>query len=284
MSDEKDVGVEHQKKEIEIKDNAKLDEILRGYRVLYFDKENFIAKEFGISSIRIYDKSNLSISRYGDDLFTRTRNKLIKDPEMLTQKEQLKILADRGLWGEEQEKELTELRRKAQEIVDQKSEIESLIAELDEKDKNKEQKHKKYNDKLEKVAQEWIDVYSKYMEVVALNDNFFGDTIEAQAEIAQRKGWLVSSVCKHLDDEGKPFDDTYNPDFRLWKSVEELEKDIQDKHLVSLMTECMSYWQSKEEGESFFVESPEDLIFGSDGDTAKNTESDSSQEQETPSK
>jgi len=37
MSDEKDVGIEHKKQEIEVKDNAKLEEVLRGYRILYFD-------------------------------------------------------------------------------------------------------------------------------------------------------------------------------------------------------------------------------------------------------
>jgi len=45
------------------------------------------------------------------------------------------------------------------------------------------------------------------------------------------------------------------------------------------MTECMDYWESRTEGESFFAESPEDLKFDSDGDTVDNTESDSTQAQ-----
>ena len=282
MSDEKDVGVEHKKKEIEVKDNAKLEEVLRGYRILYFDEENFLAKKFKINSIRIYDKSVLSISRYGDDLFTRTKNRLQKDPNMLTQQEQLKILTERGLWSKEREEELAALRQKAQQIIEEKGEAESLIAELSGNKKDVE-KSKKLHNKLEKIGREWIDVYGKYMEVVALNDNYFSDTIESQAEIAQRKGWIVSTVCKHVNGDGKPLPEEYNQEDCLWKNVEDFDKYMRGDGLISMMTECMDYWESRNEGESFFVESPEDLKYDSDGDTAKNTESDSTQAETTDS-
>ena len=276
MSDEKDVGVEHKKKEIEAKDNAKLEEVARGYRILYFDEKHFLAKKFKINSIRIYDKSVLSISRYGDDLFTRTKNKLQKDPNMLTQQEQMKILTGRGLWGEEKEKELLELKNKAAEIIEDKSGVESLIAEISDKDPKKAEKSKNLHKKLEKIGNEWIDIYGRYMEVVSLNNVYFGDTIEAHAETAQRKGWMVSSVCKHMN--GKELlPNKYNPDNQLWKTVEDFDEEMRDNNLVSMMTECMDYWESRDEGESFFAESPEDLSSDFDGDTPNNMESDSTQ-------
>jgi len=267
MSDEKDVGIEHKKQEIEVKDNAKLEEVLRGYRILYFE----------INSIRIYDKSVLSISRYGDELFTRTKNKLQKDPDMLTHKEQLDILTERGLWSKEREEELTNLRKRAGDIINEKGEIESIISELGEEKKKDSVKSKKLQEKLEKVGNEWIDVYSQYMEVVALNDNYFSDTIESQAEIAQRKGWLVSTVCKNLNDDNKPLPDEYNSEKCLWETVDQLEVHMRDNNLIAIMSECMSYWEARTEGESFFVESPEDLKLDSDGDTVDSTESDSTQ-------
>jgi len=283
MSDKKDVGVEQKKEEIEVKDNAKLEEVSRGYRILYFDEKNFLAKKFSISSIRIYDKSVLSISRYGDELFTRTRNKLIKDPEMITQKEQLRILTERGLWGPNEETELATLRKSASDIINEKGEVESLIAAINSDDKKNVEKTKKLNDRLEKIGKDWIDIYSKYMDVVALNDMYFGDTIEAQAQTNQRKGWLVSCVCLHMDKDNKPFPDKYNSENRLWTAVEDFEKEMESSSLISIMTECMEYWESKDEGESFFVESPDDLSFGSDGDTVKNTESGSTPTQNTVS-
>lgn len=275
MSDEKDVGVEHKKKEIEVKDNAKLEEVLRGYRILYFDEKHFLAKQFKINSIRIYDKSVLSISRYGDEMFTRTKNKLQKDSNMLTQQEQLRILTERGLWSTEREEELVALRQQAQNIIEEKSDVESLISELSGEKKKDSDKSKKLQVRLEKIGKEWIDVYSKYMEVVALNDTYFRDTIESQAETSQRKGWIVSCVCKHLNGDDKPLPEGYDSETCLWKNIEDFEKYMKGDGLVSMMTECMDYWESRDEGESFFVESPEDLKYGSDGDMVKTTEPDS---------
>ncbi len=277
MSDEKDVGIEQQKKEIEVLDNAKLEEVLRGYRILYFDEKHFLAKQFKINSIRIYDKSVLSISRYGDELFTRTKNKLQKDPEMLTHKEQLDILTERGLWSKDREEELANLRQRAGDILDEKGEVESLIAEMTGDKKKDAAKSKKLQNKLESVGKDWVEVYSQYMQVVALNDNYFRDTIESQAEIAQNKGWLVSSICKNLNGDDKPLPDEYSVENCLWKTVAEFDVNMRDDGLVSIMSEAMNYWESRAEGESFFVESPEDLNFDSDGDTVDNTESGSIQ-------
>ena len=279
MSDEKDVGIEHKKQEIEVKDNAKLEEVLRGYRILYFDEKHFLAKEFKINSIRIYDKSILSISRYGDELFTRTKNKLQKDPNMLTHKEQLDILTQRGLWSKEREEELSDLRKRAGDILGEKGEVESLMAELDGAKKKSSEKSKKLQERLQKIGNEWIEVYSQYMEVVALNDNYFSDTIESQAEVAQRKGWMVSAVCKHLNGDEKPLLDEYNSENCLWKTVEDFEVHMRENNLIAIMSECMNYWEARDEGESFFVESPEDLKSDSDGDTVLNTGSDSTQAQ-----
>jgi hypothetical protein len=259
MSDEKDVGVEHKKKQVEIEDNLRLLELTRGYRILMFKEDHFLARLFKIDSIRIYDKSILALSRYGDEMFTRTRNRLMKDGEFLTYQEQMGYLKERGLWSEEREKELMDLRKRASEITEKRSE---KMSDLDNADSEKVTE--KLRKEIEEIGQYWVDVYKQYSELVNINYLYFSDTIEMQAETAQRKAWIVSCVTKN---EG---DDKYDPNKRLWKDIEELDSNMRKEDMTSLIQECVLYWDINYGGESFFAESPEELTSDSDGESQKN--------------
>jgi hypothetical protein len=260
MSDNvKDVQEQYTKDAVDAEDNVKLLEMNRGYRIAKFNEDNFLARRHKIKSIRIYDKSILALSRYGDELLTRTRNRLMKDPDQLTYDEQLRILTDRGLWSSEREREMTDVRTKAKEIQEERNKILSKI---------KSAKNKKETEELRKKDEEIVelfkDIYIKYFELTNLNMIYFSDTIEVQAETAQRKGWIVSCVCL---DKG---DDEYNPENRIWKDVDELEKDLTIENLQSLISECVMFWEfSGVGGESFFEESLEGSMSESNSEAQK---------------
>lgn len=250
MSNVKDVVETHEKEAVAAEDNIKLQEMLRGYRVVYFKEDHFLARRHNIKSIRIYDKSVLALSRYGDEMLTRTRNRLMKDPEMLTYEEQMRILEERGLWDDEREKELLDLRNKAREMQEDREKILSKLQES--KTKETTAKYKKEEEKLVKLFQ---DVYIKYAELTNINLQYFQDTIEMQSQTAQRKGWTVSSVCFNKEEDVE-----YNPDSKIWGSVGELEKDLNIENLEAILNECTMFWEfSGTGGDSFFAESPEGL-------------------------
>ena len=235
-------------------DNKRLQEVLRNYRILYLDKDNFIRKLFNIESIRIYDKSLLKISKYGDNEFTRERNRLLRDGDFLTYKEQMDILKKRGIWSEENENRIDQLRHQADEFIEEKD---ALLTKLD----NGDQSVKK---RLNKIKDEIVKIHNELLELLGFQVNFFRDTIEMRAQIKQQMGWMVSAVCRN-DGEDK-----YNENKRLFKSVEDLEEHLNESDFVSLLNECNSYWSLMEgKQESFFAESPEELILESDGKRAK---------------
>lgn len=235
---------------VEAEDNIILQETLRGYRVLYLDNENnkthFITRQFGIKSIRIYDKSIMAISKYGDSLFTRTRNSLMRDKDVVTYQEQMRYLEERGLWSEDHEKNLEKLRVRAASLLDESK---------------KDKKGKKSKSPVDESVELWGKIYSEFSELAAMQVLFFQDTLELQAEEAQRKGWIVSAVTKN---EGK---DDYDSNNKLWTDIDHLEKNLRKNEMTDLITECANYWEfATEDKSSFFAESPEDLISDSDGE------------------
>lgn len=236
-------------------DNEKLQETLRGYRVLFFNPTHFLHRLFNVDSIRVYDKSILALSRYGDDLYTKTKNRMIKDREYLTYSEQLKLLKERGIWDEQKEADLQTMREKARKILDDRNEVINRMAAVE----NTEEAEKLKKESMD-MMQTWVDLYSSFSEIATLNYIYFKDTIEMQAEIAQRKGWLVTCLTHN---EG---DDKYDKSKRLWKDIDDLDLVLRRETMEALLSECISYWESYAREESFFAGSPEELILGSVGE------------------
>ena len=205
--------------------------------------------------------SVLALSRYGDEMLTRTRNRLMKDPDMLTYEEQMKILEERELWDDEKEKDLLDLRNKSREMQEDREKLLSKLQSA--RTKETKEKYKKEEMDLVKLFQE---VYIKYAELTQLNLQYFQDTIEMQAQTAQRKGHMVSCVCADKKEDAE-----YNPDSRIWGSVEALEKDLNIESLEAILTECTMFWEfGGKEGDTFFAESPEGLTSDSSSKVQKN--------------
>jgi hypothetical protein len=255
----KDVSAASEKKAVESEDNIRLEDISRGYKIFYLSKDHFLSRLYNIDSIRIYDKSIMSISRYGDELYTRTRNRLIKDPDMLTYDEQLRYLSERGLWSDEHEERLAKLREKVAEANEDKDFLKSRIVSSD-----SNEEVKSTGEQMNNVVKIYTDFFNEYSDLLTLNLTYFKDTLEMQAEMAQMKGWIVSSVTKNVGG-GR-----YNPDDRLWKSIDDLNRDLKEHNFISIKDECVSFWGfGNSGGESFFAESPEELTSGSDGEDLK---------------
>ncbi len=279
MSDNvKDVNESNEQKSVTALDNARLEETLRGYRVLYFNQDHFLARLFKIDSIRIYDKSILSISSYGDRMFTKTKNILMKNMDILTYQEQMEILESRGLWNDEREKELDELKNRARELSEDKDKKMSKVQSSRSKKKQKEE-----SEEAEKMVELYREIFEKFTELAGINYFYFKDTIEMQCEQAQRKGWIVSAVCRNVDDDGKDLPCRHDTENQVWADTQSLESDMKDKDLTSLISECINYWDFQSGGgDSFFAESPDELTSGSDGEPQNDSTSNSSREQETP--
>lgn len=244
-------------------DNIFLEEVLRGFRILYLNENHFLKKLFNIDSIRIYDKSMLSVSKYGDMEFTRERGRLMDDPTYKTQEEQLALLKKRGIWSEDHDKKMNDLRIEVDELIRERNVLFERIEKAEKANKKKE-KEKAVMDS-EALAVRMEKLHKELMEMTNTYTMFFRDTIELRSQMVQYMGWVVSAVCK---DEG---DEKYDPSKTLWKDIASLEMDLKDNDFTLLLNECADFWNSSQpESESFFAESPEELTPGFDGETPKN--------------
>jgi len=258
--DVKDVGKKDLRDEahaIHTEDNLRLEESLRGYRVLYLSDKNFIKKLFNINSIRIYDKTFLNISRYGDEEFTKERNRLIRNGDYLTYAEQMKILKDRGVWSEDHEDEIAKLKEESENILEEKDRLFSKIANAESEDDAAG-----YRENAEELAKEISKIHDRLLELLNVQVTYFRDTIEMRAQMRQQLGWIVSSVCR---DDGQA---KYDNSKTLWKSIEDIESDLNQIDITQLLNECTDFWNAlSRDSESFFGESPEEVTSDSDGDT-----------------
>jgi len=243
-------------------DNALLDEVLRGYRILYLSEKNFIKKLFDVDSIRIYDKSILKVSKYGDQEFTQERNRLIMSGDYLTQSEQMEYLKKRGVWSDEHETRMRNMRKEVDEMILERDKLFEQAEQAEKNNKKKILKDTKAN--IDALGDRMFKLHEELMELTATSITYFRDTIEMRAQMRQHMGWIVSAVCRN---EGE---DKYSIDGMLWKNVEEIEDDLKDHDFTLILNECASFWNSSDsESESFFAESPEELIPDSAGELQK---------------
>lgn len=247
-----------QREEITALDNARIEEIVRGYRILFLSEKHFLRKFLKSDSIRIYDKSFISVSRYGDRLFTSTKNNLLTDKEniYLTYKEQFNILESRGVWGSSQEQRMVDLRDKVSDLIKEKDEVFSYMSAGDDT-----VDIQKLGERAESLAKQINDTHAELIELINTQYVFFSDSVEIQASQMQKLGYVVSAVTENSGD------DVYDNSKCLFKTVPDMENKLRSLEITELMTECYRYWNlSSVDSESFFAESPEELILGSSGE------------------
>jgi len=235
------------KEETTIKENEVLDKTHRIYMVYELPQKSFLRQKYGIDRIRIYDKDIMPILRYGNMIFAKEKGRLIREGEAITVYEQRKIAEENGWWTDEDEKELEQLSEIVQERL---RALEYAVAEHQEADEND---RPKLGEEVDKRNEELTEAMDKYYRKLTIKTNIFGHTVEFIALERQKLAFLAAAVCY---DEG---DDRYDPEKRIWKTVEDLENgDFRLEDLSDLIFTAESYWNSGGNLENpFFGGSPE---------------------------
>ncbi len=158
------------------------------------------------------------------DAYTHKYNKLMRDPDLLTKKQMLKIMEERGIWGKEQEDKYTNLQDDMQEIrlATQKLRANAERRKVPEDDP----RVKKDLDNLRKQFE------GKHREGIAMLEDkasYLSRTIEASAEEEEIKTKL--SLCVKF------------PDGTLvWPTIEDLEAETDRLAIIKITQESMFFW------------------------------------------
>ena len=207
----------------EIEDNIKLSEVENGYRIV---------KGTPWGDVRIYKDTIMWVAQAGDEAFSKKRFELLSDKTYPTLEENMEVLAERGIWTEDNEKHIDDL---AQEII---ALYQKQAAAKKETERNgiKMQIDKKMSD---------------YLEALQEKDAILGYSVEMRADIERRTAMIVKAVRKHIEDEND-----YKKLPQVWPTTEALlNEDIKDFSYI--MQEAQKFWSGVElGGESFFDESP----------------------------
>ncbi len=149
------------------------------------------------------------------DAYARAFNRLIDDPTLKTKKQMENLLSSRGIWGEDQDKQIENLR-------DNMRDVELDVAGL--------RKRKKYNKaSMNRLRKTWIDNRSKITELLSEKTTFLANTVEGRAEEEEVKVKLFLCV-KHPDGT------------LVWNTLEELNDETDKISVVRLVNEAMLFW------------------------------------------
>jgi len=149
------------------------------------------------------------------DAYAKAFNRLIDDPDLKTRKQMEATLKNKGIWGEEQEKEVEGLR-------DDMRATELDVAGL--------HKKKTYNKAtMNRLRTTWMEKRARITELITEKTSFLANTIEGRSEEEEVKVKL--SLCVKY------------PDGTLvWNSVEELNNEINKFAVIRLVNEAMLFW------------------------------------------
>ena len=203
---------EQTKKElIETATSANLEQELQtGIRTVSTNKYGKV--EIRFPTIRIDSDAN----KIYTDYFTR----LFKEGKYLTFREMTKTLASRGIWGEDEEKELNLLRTR----------LTNKSLDLADFNKLSDEAKEKIKDKIEIITSEISAARMSIFNLAFQKANLYENTIEKKAEKMALLYKVQQCVINIESNE------------LIWKSVDEL---IDDRHPDSqrILNECVSMWQ-----------------------------------------
>lgn len=149
------------------------------------------------------------------DAYARAFNRLIDDPTLKTRKQMENLLSSRGIWGEDQEKQIESIRESMRDV-------ELSVAKM--------RKNKKYNRAtMNRLRKSWMDSRSEITDLLSEKNAFLANTVEGRAEEEEVKVKLFLCVK--------------NPDGTLvWNTIEELNDETDKVSVVRLVSEAMLFW------------------------------------------
>ncbi|MEK6923284.1 MAG: hypothetical protein AABW84_01120 [Nanoarchaeota archaeon] len=168
------------------------------------------------------------------NLYSKVYNRLLRDPEMLTRAEMKKLLEQKGLWGEEQEKIIDNIREEMRAV-------ELQVVTLRAKNKNPNKAT------VNRLKKQWYELQNKIRDMVVERENYYSNTVEGRAEEEQLKSKL--SLCVKYPDGN-----------RVWSSLDILDEETERHNVVTIMNAAMLFWMGLTQ--EIISDLPAKLIFG----------------------
>ena len=203
-------------------------ELKNGYRVLTLDKfrnrENVIIHIF---------HPNQGIDSEASEAYGRTYSKFIKDPDIMTKKQLLKVLEEKGVWGAEEDALVESAREDMREI-------EFQVAKM--------RKAGNFNkDRMNSLRSQWFEFKNKLHTLLVEQQMILANTVEGYAESSERLVKL-SHCVKFADGT------------RVWENVEAINVESDRIALTTMAQEATMFWLGLTN--EIINELPAKLIFG----------------------
>lgn len=234
-------------KDIQVKEDEMFEDIAQSYIIYNIPEKSALIKKLKTDKLRVYDKDIFYITRLGDQLYFEEKTRLLDEGKLKTNMEMGKLLQERGLWTDEDEKRIDELRKHIQEYFKERDYLISNYLGMKEKYREKEK------EEIQKFDVAVIAAFDELTGKLAEKTSLFGGTVESTALEKQAIGFLIGAVCFDKGEE------EYNPENRVWKDINDFENNYLKRiDLESLLAFATQYWNIKSSGEiPFFGESPD---------------------------
>ena len=166
----------------------------------------------------------------------------LKDPDILSKKQMLKILADKGIWGETEENKLDSLREDMRAI-------EFTVAKM--------RKRGNVNKAvMAKHRETWKQKRFEINVLLSEKNSYLSNTVEGRAEEAEIRTRL--SLCVKFPD-GQ----------RVWPTMQALDEETDRSALSVVINSAMLFWAGLTQ--EIIDELPVNILFGRESTDQKNS-------------
>lgn len=197
-------------------------------------------KSVFLSSFRGKDSAELVIHKvtsgiesFGSEQYAVAFSRLIVNSDLKTRKQMSKILKDKNIWGEEQEKRL-------ETLYEYMHDVELTVAKM--------RQRKNFNKaSMNKIRSKWEGYRKEINELISEKTQLLSNTIEGRSEEEEIKAKL--SLCiKFPDGE------------RVWGSLEALNDESDRNAVLTIVNEALIFWSGLTQ--EIIRELPAKLVFG----------------------
>lgn len=204
--------------------NTALKEIRSQYRTITLD--SFREKEN--VDIRIYQPTEKENSILADAR-AKVYSKLIRDEELLTIKEMLKVLKKRGIWGDEEDSKLENIQEECKDIEYKVN----LMRKNEDAD-------------FSELKKQWLKKKSEFNDLLAEKNSLLSNTIERLVDNEEIK--LKLSLCVKFDDGTL-----------VWDSVDALNDETDRVAMNKILNEALLFWSGLSQE---IIDALPSIIFG----------------------
>ena len=164
--------------------------------------------------VRVYKLTTENDSR-ATDHYTKTYNRLMKDPDMMPKIQLKKILKEKGVLGTDQQNEIENVKEELENI-------QYFVAKM---------RYKGRFDKktLEDNRKKWFEKRDKLIELTSLESEVLSHSIEGRAEEEEYKHKLFSSV-------------KYSDETPVWPTLDDLNKETDKASVTKILNSAIYFW------------------------------------------